>query len=62
MWLKASANKEKPLKESPLKLSRGLGEAVEASGSHGPMGEQMMRMMSTMERRLAAQDEILERI
>ena len=39
-----------------------FGEAVEASGSHGPVGEQMVRMMSAMERRLAAQDEILKRI
>ena len=41
---------------------RAFGEAVEASGSNGHMGEQLVRMMSTMERRLAAQDEVLERI
>lgn len=48
--------------QRPEDPRRIFGEAVGASGSHGPMGEQMMRMMSTMERRLAAQDEILERI
>ena len=48
--------------QRPEDPRRIFGEAVEASGSHGPMGEQMMRMMSTMERRLAAQDEVLERI
>jgi len=48
--------------QRPEDPRRIFGEAVEASGAHGPMGEQMMRMMSTMERRLAAQDEVLERI
>ena len=48
--------------QRPEDPRRIFGEAVEASGSNGPMGDQMMRMMSTMERRLAAQDEILERI
>ena len=48
--------------QRPEDPRRIFGEAVEASASHGPMGEQMMRMMSAMDRRLAAQDEILERI
>ncbi len=42
--------------EDPRRI---FGEAVEALGSNGRAGEQLVRMMSTMERRLAAQDEIL---
>ncbi len=48
--------------QRPEDPRRIFGEAVEASGSHGPVGEQLVRIMSTVERRLTAQDEILERI
>ena len=35
---------------------RIFGEAVEASGSHGPVGEQLVRIISTVERRLTVQE------
>jgi len=35
---------------------RIFGEAVEASGSHGPVGAQLVRIISTVERRLTAQE------
>ena len=45
--------------EDPRRI---FGVEVEASNSHGPTGEQMVRMMSSMEQRLTAQDESLGRI
>ena len=48
--------------QRPEDPRRIFGEAVEASGSRGPAGAQLVRIMSTVERHLTAQDEILERI
>ena len=48
--------------QRPEDPRRVFGEAVEASGSSGRVGEQLARMLTTVERRLTAQDEILARI
>ena len=46
----------------PDDSSRIFGETVETSGSNGRMGEQLVRIMSTMEQQLTTQEEILARI
>ena len=48
--------------QRPEDPRRIFGEAVEASGSNGPLGEQLVRVLSTMVQRLTAQDAVLSRI